>query len=610
MLKDKFNNNRLSAFIFRYRIFFSVSIIFLFALTVLRSAFYGLSSPDESFYLSIPYRLIQGDALLVDEWHASQFSAFLLYLPMKLFLMLTGGTDGIVLYFRCLFVFCQTALSLYTFFKLNKKYGAIPALISSVIFLLYVPETVNMLDYYTMSLMGFQVVTLILFCSDKLNAPRLIFSGIVFACVVISQPFNCLIYFLYIVATVISFIIKKKPDDFIGKFLNFRTWSFITFGILLVAAVFLAFLFSQITFEEFINNIGNLFGGHDHTLPFADTGKTDMFSYLTIINTILRIAPIGFYIILILFISVFLDKNRFSRRKLWILGLASASVFLITEIIISTSQNFVSLLFKPYIPFVFTYVCLMLTKKKDKRLFAIWWSGIVYIIFLGIISQALDYVGVIGFVISNTAFTPAVKQLYEELRPSESAENPKKSIHTPVMKILCCICALIISFDVFSGTAIKFIDDTMALGTEREALAADTVIESGPLKGVRTDNETKKKYSGILSDIRQIKDNSCESVLVAALMPWTYFCFDNPPATFTTWYIEEEFNLYEVYFKNPEKIPQCIYVPEINLYWGYDYTEISESHRKFFSQMFDVTSADGEAGCIMYVNNMKAVTPG
>lgn len=606
MLTQQNKQNSFFLFLKKYKDFLSVSIIFLFALAVLRSAFYGISSPDETFYLSIPYRLIKGDALLVDEWHASQFSAFLLYLPMKLYLLINGNSEGMVLYFRCIFVLCQTFVSLYTYHKL-RKYGSLAALVSAIIYLLYIPETVNMLDYYTMSLMGFQVTALTLFCSKNLNAPKLIFSGIVFACVVAAQPFNCLIYFIYSAGMVIFHITKKNKNysEFIKKYFSFKTWIYLTIGITAVAIVFTTFLFSQITFTQFFENIGNLFGGHDHTLPFAQTGKTDMFSYLTIFKTLINIAPLGFYISVILIFSLLYDIKRTERRNLWILVVFFASLLMIIENCISSSQNFVAILFKPYILFVITFSCFMLVKDKNKNLFMIWWSGIVYTVFLGIISQALDYVGAIGFVISNTAFAPAFSELFKEINSRTTSINPESKTKKPVIKVLSCLFVLIISFDVISGTAIKFIDDTMAYGMDREVTSADTVLKQGPLKGIRTNSDVAKNYDDIIYDLEEIKDNSCERVLVAVLIPWTYFCFEEPPATFTTWYIEEEFNLYDEYYKNPNKIPQCIYVPKNNLYWGYDYTDTANSHKEFFSQMFNVTEVEGKAGCLLYVNSMK-----
>ena len=68
---------------------------------------YGFAEADEAFYPTIAYRLTQGDRLLVDEWHMSQLSSVLLYLPVLLFTRLTGGTAGIYLALRYLYVAVQ-----------------------------------------------------------------------------------------------------------------------------------------------------------------------------------------------------------------------------------------------------------------------------------------------------------------------------------------------------------------------------------------------------------------------------------------------------------------------------------------------------------------------
>ena len=64
---------------------------------------FGFGNIDESFYLTIPYRLCQGDGLLLHEWHLSQLSGFLLLPAMKAYLAVFGSTTGIILSFRILF---------------------------------------------------------------------------------------------------------------------------------------------------------------------------------------------------------------------------------------------------------------------------------------------------------------------------------------------------------------------------------------------------------------------------------------------------------------------------------------------------------------------------
>ncbi len=83
---------------------------------------------DETFYLTIPYRLVNGDSLLRDEWHLSQFSSVFSYLPVLLWVRLTGSADGVVLFMRFVYLFLHTccAAAVYATFR-DENYRAIPA---------------------------------------------------------------------------------------------------------------------------------------------------------------------------------------------------------------------------------------------------------------------------------------------------------------------------------------------------------------------------------------------------------------------------------------------------------------------------------------------------
>lgn len=82
-----------------------------------------------------------------------------------------------------------------------------------------------------------------------------------------------------------------------------------------------------------------------------------------------------------------------------------------------------------------------------------------------------------------------------------------------------------------------------------------------------------------------------------------YFCFDETPATFTTWYIEEEFVLYKDYYIKTDKIPECIYIPTEEYYYGFNYAYKAKEHKDFFSNMFSVKEERGTAGYFLYVDN-------
>jgi len=61
------------------QILFYCLLFLLSAILVFWKCRYGFANIDESFYLTIPYRLYQGDALFAHEWHLSQMSLMLIF---------------------------------------------------------------------------------------------------------------------------------------------------------------------------------------------------------------------------------------------------------------------------------------------------------------------------------------------------------------------------------------------------------------------------------------------------------------------------------------------------------------------------------------------------
>ena len=83
----------------------SAAVFVLIAVYLLMHLRNGIGLPDESFYLTVPQRIFNGDGLVSSEWHVTQFSSFAQYPFYALFRFVTGSTDGIILFFRVLYVF-------------------------------------------------------------------------------------------------------------------------------------------------------------------------------------------------------------------------------------------------------------------------------------------------------------------------------------------------------------------------------------------------------------------------------------------------------------------------------------------------------------------------
>ena len=99
---------------------------------------YGYNGYDESFYLTVPYRLVQGDVLLRDEWHPAQLVGFIMYPVMWLYMNISRSTDGMILTFRYIYIAAQAAAAIYIYVRL-KKLSPVGAIAASAVFFLFVP---------------------------------------------------------------------------------------------------------------------------------------------------------------------------------------------------------------------------------------------------------------------------------------------------------------------------------------------------------------------------------------------------------------------------------------------------------------------------------------
>jgi|GEM_PF-5308793 len=532
---------------------------------LLFSSFRGLHSPDESFYLTVPYRVYLGDALLIDEWQESQFSSFLQYLPLALFIRVTGSADGIVLFFRILFVICQTAVSIFIFFRM-KRFGVLSALCSAALFLVYVPEYVESLDYYTMSLMALASVAVILFPADRVSLPMGAGAGVLFACAVVAQPMLAVLYILYTAGVFTAAVIKKKKN--ISQYLTFRVWGSISVGVLLTAVVFLVFLLSRASLKDYIDNIGNLFLGYNHILPFVSDQKGNVLRYDIIVGALIRLHPVGFYLSVGLTSALFVDFRRLSHRTVWCLLLGIFYAYYVVSVLVTLRDRVDLSLFTPYILFVFSLHCYLLTRQKNRRFLLIWLAGLVYTLCLGAISRALNYVGVIGCVISNIAFAPISCNLIRELRAeavdrADRAAGIKKTTAV-IMTAVCVACGAGI---LFCNAGVLAVSDHLSYDflTWRDHGAQVTVTQ-GPLKGIAVSEEEKDANDRILSDLSLLKELAPGKLYVAGMLPYVYLASDEAPGTCSAWNTEKDDLLKMYYEMNPAHIPVAVYVPFIDVY--------------------------------------------
>ncbi|MGD0998147.1 MAG: hypothetical protein ABR941_07505, partial [Thermoleophilia bacterium] len=114
-----------------------------------RRLFLGIDLNDEGFYVAVPYRFALGARPFVDEMNILQTAEFFVFPFVKLYVWLTGGADGIVLFTRHLYLAWVTCVSLIGCLGLKKLVRWEHALAASLVCLTFVFVSTTNLSYNT-----------------------------------------------------------------------------------------------------------------------------------------------------------------------------------------------------------------------------------------------------------------------------------------------------------------------------------------------------------------------------------------------------------------------------------------------------------------------------
>ena len=259
-------------------------------------------SEDESFYVTIPFRILNGDSLVQHEWHLTQFSSLFLYLPVYIWTAIKGSIDGIFIFIRCIYLFIHTtlAVTIYCFFRKHGKW----AVMASMMFFVQIPYRFQAISYQSMFAIFLLLLTLCLLSIYQNSSTRsYVFAGVCFGCCWVCNPLFCIVFVLYLLGcalwtkrqVIVENIIKNKTSRNQGKgkkltkrqkreqkqqltnsfpnmenyscFFNKKAILWVTLGILIVAVIALVFFFSTGgTIDSIINNIENLLGSSEYDI--------------------------------------------------------------------------------------------------------------------------------------------------------------------------------------------------------------------------------------------------------------------------------------------------------------------------------------------------------
>ena len=104
-----------------------------------RSAFVGLEI-DEEYALSLGYRLVSGDRLFYSMWEPHQLSSLPAAALLAVFIGITGGTTGVLVFFRLVVLVCKAGRSDVVYREFRRDLGEPAALLAALVLFAFVPK--------------------------------------------------------------------------------------------------------------------------------------------------------------------------------------------------------------------------------------------------------------------------------------------------------------------------------------------------------------------------------------------------------------------------------------------------------------------------------------
>lgn len=547
---------------FKKDMVFLTGLVLIFFFLLWKSR-YGTGAYDEPFYLTMPHRILKGDGMFSEEWNFGQFSAFLMLPVMKLYLLVKGTTEGIILGFRHIYVVFQLLCAIVIYVNLRKKeFGWLAAWIVC----LFCPYDIMALSYNTMGMAFMTIVGVLLSKTDKNKKKTLFAVGVLFAAAVLCNPFLAILYFVYTLL-VFGFL---GLDRFAGKNkeavregnISLKAWVCMTAGVLLLAAVFVITVLSGSTVQDLLKNIPLLMQDPEHTSRsvFAVT-QVYLFSFWNVYRWFLPVWAV------LLFMSYLCRKDG-GKRKICF-ALVSFSVILSLFTFLPTIQNSYNFIMVPIV--VCGAAAYIMTKDRDQGIF--WYLfvfGFAYT-FMG------NYASNQGMHAISMAMLPAVAAsvLFVGKFMAQETKTEEKRQRKIIMTSVVLLFAAQLGMQIYTKAVHAF--------WEEPVWKLQTVIEEGPLKGTVTTEDKAERYAVLLEDIKtHIRKDG--PVLFITDETWCYLYADAEYGTFSAYLsggFGQAMEKWELYFgAHPEKVPDYICFPVVGMDddWTRKIRKISEKY--------------------------------
>lgn len=501
---------------------------------------YGLGGDDEAFYLTIPYRMCQGDKLLLDEWHVSQFSAFLLYPFMKAYLWVkSGNTEGIILSFRHIYICVNMLVSCVLYWKLRKFEEK--AYLVIWIYMLFTPYNIMALSYNTMGMMCNVLCVVFLVTANNKKSNYLI-SGIFFAGMVLCQPILIIVFSIVYIGVIVWCVIKKRR-----KIIEFAL-SFLL-GCIILAIPIIIYILLNIKIGDLGLLIGEVLNDPEHkgVKSFGELIYKACILYFPSVNINCKFFLLNTRVVLkclycvwlALWIVIVMDKSRNNKRNIYLSVSGLLCVITSAVYLFNLQNSYINFLLFPWTLCGINIILLTDKREEKKKLIIVYIvAGMHVLSFLG----SNQY----GYVFNIALMSVCIIAMIIYLN-----ESRKRG------KIVAAICSsIMICFVLYARGTHVFWETSLTALNEKCSI--------GPGKGIYTTEKRKDELEELAKEALEMRVQKSDNVLLLTGKTVLYLSMDAPLAQYSAWLSgvsDLTFSrLHKYYEINSNKVPNIIYI--------------------------------------------------
>ncbi len=474
-------------------------LIFVFFVALLIFVHYGFPWDDEVSNILIGRKVQPGSNMISDEWHNGQWHSLFFVIPGAIYHSIVGSHEGIILFFRILYVIFKTAIAVFMYSRIRRcGYISLPA---CLIFLSYDAQNIMTISYYNMFPACLIVTCLLLFTKPEVKRFEAFIAGVFYAFAAVYYLSAGLTFVLFAIFFLVISIRNKKHTDktMIPGLFSFKNLIFLFIGFCSVMLIILVFFISTLGISKLIQNLILIYTPVQDELGqrYHETDKIEIFTRF--------IPPLLYFLPLTLVIFSPILKTIFKKYRIYILLAGSLSILtcaIITYVrVYFTLEPYYLTHIKPLFIPLLGLLCLLLSDKKRPDIILFWILGVINTISMDVLSTiSFGYSLVICIVPSLLA----VKEIYNEIKKEESLLKTKADEEAES--------ALKYSEVNETNKAVSDNAEGLILSTDRIARSDDHSIGSD--SGTKIIISAKRSYSHHLISRRVLEALFCIFIII------------------------------------------------------------------------------------------------